>query len=217
MATMAAFGRRLWIAVYTLVMTAQGVGFEAASVGMVRWANQWWLNRQSIVMLTAVNTTLTTGMEFVSRSIAEQWHPAEERNDYAFIVAEPDGSQSINRQSIVNIWMTFFASLLGGPVYFFRRRLHRFWFFIGFGCANSYMSQLAGHYVRDGLLAIATSRLLFDIIYNGTFKFMMFEWLRRPIVAAQTNFLRIGSFRVLQDLLTTLFRVVVLNVLGFKG
>lgn len=182
-----------------------------------RWATHWTMNRSSIIAMTSVNTVLTAGMEFISRSVSAEMLPKSEANSYRFIVVDSDGKSTINRQSLINIFMTFFASLLGGPVFFFSKRSQRFIFFVCFGIFNSLISQMASHLVITGLAFVTVSRFLFDVIYNGTFKFAIFEWLRMPLRHARVNVARIGYLRIGQDFLTTCIRVLMLNLLGFKG
>jgi hypothetical protein len=212
MTTLVTYGRRLFLYTYTSLVLSQGTPIRSA---MVAWSSCWMANRSAIVMLTAVNTSITIGMEVVTRSVSAPLTAQSE--DYHFLVKDKSGLTTINRQSLINIWMTFFASLLGGPVYFFTSRWSRFFFFAGFGAFNSFMGGCISSLIRDGILAILPRRILFDLIYSGTFKFISFEVMRSPILLRRSRPFRVGLLRVGQDFVNTLIRVIVLNVLGFKG
>ncbi len=182
-----------------------------------RWADYWAVNRSSIFVFTVINTTITTGSEFFSRSIAPSLSENPEAN--RFIVRDENGHRHIHHQSLVSIFMTFFASLLGGPVFFFLRRKQRFIFFVSFGVFNSLLSQALSCVASRAMPDIVVHRLMFDIIYNGTFKFFMFEVGRRPILNLRKNrsVARVGMLRISQDFLSTYFRVILLNFLKFRG
>ena len=163
-------------------------------------------------MLTAVNTAITTTNEFASRSLLAD----EKKNpENKFFVTNPEGHTRVHKQSIINIIMTIVVSLLGGPVYFIKRMWHRFMFFLSFGAMNSALSQMLAHYILDGALALTLGRFVFDLCYNSTLKFGMFEFARPAILKFRKNVLGIGIVRVAQDFLTTLFRVGMLNWFGF--
>ncbi|MCX6117132.1 MAG: hypothetical protein NT027_06300 [Proteobacteria bacterium] len=212
MTTLVAYSRRFFALTYTSLMLTTGTPIR---VGMSAWAQCWVANRSSIVMLTAINTSITVGMEVVTRSVSAPLTSSSE--DFHFLVEDAYGVTTINRQSLINIWMTFFASLLGGPVYFFKSRWSRFAFFAGFGAFNSVLGGCMSSIIRDGMIAILPLRVLFDFVYSGTFKFASFELLRSPILSRRSRPLRVGILRVTQDFFNTFFRVIVLNVLGFKG
>lgn len=204
--------KRLFVAVNAAVTISAS---SPISYAFTKWAQNWWVNRSSIMLLTAVNTFLTTGTEIAARTLV---HPlTKESEHYGFFVTAKNGVTSVNRQSLINIWMTFFASILGGPVYFFRRRHFRYMFFLGFGVFNSYTSQMLSSLIRDGIVFVAPQRLFFDLIYSGTLKFFMFELARRPILLMRRSFSKVSAIRATQDFSTTLIRVGLLNFLGFKG
>lgn len=196
-----------------MLLTVLTLGQSTIQSPLVRWATSWWVNRTSIILLTGVNTAITAASEMASRDLLAQTHKNPEQR---FFVQNENGDMSIHRQSVVNIFMTLFASLLGGPVYFIRRRWHRFMFFISFGAMNSAVSQMLAHLVRDGFLALTLGRFIFDLFYNGTVKFWMFEFARPAILRFRKSVAGIGAVRILQDFLTTLFRVGLLNWFGFK-
>lgn len=211
MSQIAAAGKRLAIWSYTLLTFLQ-VGAVGGAVA--KWAHYWGANSSKIITLTTINTTMTFGTEFVTRSILSSSLTTDK--SYQFIVGEGTWYNNINRQSLINIWMTFFASLLGAPVYFFRRRSTRFLFFISFGVFNSALSQGLLSVLREGVLLISAKRLLFDFCYNGSLKFFMFEFYRKPI-KLKTNFFSLYWVRGKQDVLTGLFKNLILNLLRFKG
>ncbi len=60
-------------------------------------------------------------------------------------------------------------------------------------------------------------RLLFDFVYNGTFKYAIFEFGRPIILSWSSSVGGIGVVRLIQDLVTTVFKVALLNGFGFRG
>ena len=212
MSTLVASGRRIFIYAYTSLLLSQGTPIR---VGILAWSSCWWSNRSPIIMLTVINTGITTGMEIVTRSVSAPL--TSSADDYHFLVKNENGGTSINRQSLINMWMTFFASLLGGPVYFFKRRWSRFAFFVGFGGFNSILGGSMSSLIRDGIITLFPKRILFDLVYCGTFKFLTFELMRSPILAVQSSAVSVGALRIGQDFCNTLFRVMILNALKFKG
>lgn len=212
MSQIAAAGKKLAIWSYTLLSLVQ---VSAVGGAMAKWAHHWAANSSKIITLTTINTTMTFGSEFVSRSILS--NSLTKDKEYRFIVSD-NGAwyNNINRQSLINIWMTFFASLLGAPVYFFRRRHTRFLFFVGFGVFNSALSQGLLSVLREGILLISAKRLLFDFFYNGSLKFFMFEFYRRPI-KNHNNFFKLYWVRGKQDVITSTLKNLILNLLRFKG
>ena len=212
MSSLVAGSRRFFIFAYTSLLLTQGTPIRA---GIIAWSTCWYSNRAPIVMLTVINTAITTGMEVVTRSVSAPLTASAE--DYHFLVKDESGQTSVNRQSLINIWMTFFASLLGGPVYFFNRRWARFGFFVCFGAVNSVLGGAMSSLIRDGVFAVFPKRILFDVVYCGTFKFMTFELMRSPILAVRSSPVSVGALRIGQDFCNTLIRVMVLNALKFKG
>ena len=150
-------GRRLLLYFYTIVsMSSTAVIVNPTSA----WIQYWSANRVSILMFTVVNTAVTTASEVASRTI----YPAITGHEHqGFFVKSPQGQKKIHQQSLVSIMMTIFASLLGGPVYFMKRRKCRFLFFILFGTFNSLISQGLTSFLRDGFVAIILTRLAFLI------------------------------------------------------
>ncbi len=201
-------GKRIAVQIFSVL----AIGQSAVSVPMIKWAASWWTNRASIVVLAGVNTAITAASEYTSRSL---WATDSSNPEQKFFVDQGKGHMSIHKQSMVNIIMTIIASLLGGPVYFIRNRWNRFMFFISFGAMNSATSQMLAHYFQDGFLAMMVSRFVFDLCYNGTIKFCMFEFARPAILKFRKSVLGLGAIRVTQDFLTTLTRVGILNWLGF--
>jgi len=212
MNSIVASGRRLFVFAYTSLLLTQGTPIRA---GMSAWSACWWANRSPIITLTVINTAITTTMEVVTRSVSAPLTNSEE--DYHFLVKDSAGNTTINRQSLINIWMTFFASLLGGPVYFFKRRWSRFAFFVSFGACNSVLGGMMSSLIRDGTFAVFPRRVVFDLVYCGTIKFMTFEFMRSPIMAARASPVGMAALRVGQDFVNTLIRVMILNALRFRG
>lgn len=206
-----AHGRRLLLYFYTVVsLSSTVVIINPASA----WIQYWSANRASILMFTVVNTAVTTASEFASRTL---YPSLTGHHNQGFFVQGPMGQRKIHQQSIVSILMTLFASLLGGPVYFMKKRKSRFLFFILFGTFNSFISQGISSFLRDGILTIFLARLAFDFFYNGSIKFFLFEYTRPTLLRFRESYLKVGAVRVTQDFLTTLFRVVMLSLIGLKG
>lgn len=208
---LAQHGRRLLLYFYTVVsMSSTAVLINPASA----WMQYWSANRVSILMFTVVNTAVTTASEVASRTI----YPAITGHEHqGFFVQSQPGQKKIHQQSLVSILMTLFASLLGGPVYFMKRRKSRFLFFILFGIFNSLISQGISSFLRDGIVAIFLARLAFDFFYNGSLKFILFEYTRPVLLKFRNSYVKVGAVRVTQDFLTTFFRVVMLNLIGLRG
>lgn len=186
-------------------------------VPVAAWSHYWATHRGSILMLTAVNTSITVSSEAGARFL---WPVFTGEHEHNFFVKTESGATTIHRQSLINILMTFFASLVGGPVYFIRRGANRFFFFLSFGMVNSVLSQGLAAFLRDGLISLALHRLYFDFFYNGTVKFFMFELSRQPILNRRRSIRGVGAvtaIRSVQDFLTTAFRVAMLNLFGLKG
>lgn len=202
------YGRRIAIQFFSFLAISQAT----LSLPVIKWAGSWWVNRSSIVTLTVVNTAITAFSEFGSRTLLADDKVNPEQK---FFVTNKHGHTEIHKQSIVNIIMTIFASVLGGPVYFIRRRWPRFMFFLSFGAMNSAASQMLAHAITDGYLAITLGRFVFDLCYNGSIKFFMFEFARPAILRFRKNVMGLGIVRVTQDFLTTLSRVGILNWFGF--
>ncbi len=201
-------GRRIAVQLLSFLSISQAT----LTLPLLKWSNSWWVNRSSIVLLAGVNTAITAFSEYGSRTLLAD----DKKNpEQQFFVPQKNGSMTVHKQSIVNILMTIIASLLGGPVYFIRRRWPRFMFFISFGAMNSALSQMLAHQIIDGYLAITLGRFVFDLVYNGSFKFLMFEFARPAILKFRKNVMGLGLVRVVQDFLTTLSRVGILNWLGF--
>lgn len=204
-------GRRLLLYFYTVVsMSSTAIIINPASA----WMQYWSANRVSILMFTVVNTAVTTASEVTSRTI----YPAMTGQEHqGFFVQSQPGQKKIHQQSLVSIFMTLFASLLGGPVYFMKRRKSRFLFFILFGTFNSLISQGLSSFLRDGIVAVFLARLAFDFFYNGSLKFLLFEYTRPVLLRFRNSYMKVGAVRVTQDFLTTFLRVVMLNLIGLRG
>ena len=170
----------------------------------------WWLNKKRILTLAVVNTALTIFNEAVFRTISTS--PGSE---YAFLVQSASGL-SIHRQSLINICMTIFASLFAGPVYFLATMRSRFLFFVSFGVFNSFVSQGVTSMFLGGNTPLIWQRLTFDLFYNGSFKFLIFELGRDKLAHAKTKLRWIGSLRLGQDFLLAAIKISILNFFHFK-
>jgi len=183
--------------------------------GLKTWRDYWWINRERIVILAFVNTLVTFTYEAIVRSLLAPM--MIESASYHFLVITETGGWMINQQSLNNVFMTIFASLMGGPVYFIKSRFNRFLFFGGFGCFNSVLSQCVTSIIRFGGIQIFVARLTFDLIYNGTLKYFIFELGRKKLANPKTSIKGLGAVRITQDFSTTCMRVGLLNFFGFRG
>lgn len=209
MKAVAAVGRFWILLTWSMVSSLQAPMVRP----VIAWSEHWIANRSSILMLTAANTAITAATEFGARSL---WPMITGEEEHGFFVRDSHQTR-VNGQSLISILMTLFASLIGGPVYFLRRRTHRFLFFAGFGLFNSVLAQSLISVARDGAVLLIAQRLWFDLAYNGSFKFFMFETTRKSILHRRKCFVSITTIRGLQDFLTTCFRVAMLNLIGLKG
>jgi hypothetical protein len=181
------------------------------------FAASWWENRSSVVVFTLINSGLTATTELFSRQVTAAVHSDGDKNQ--FIVRDQQGGLHIHHQSLINILMTCIASLLGGPVYFFKRPRNRWLFFMGFGVFNSVLAQSMLGIFRSLPLFVDPHRVLFDLCYSGTLKFLMFEVGRGTIVRLRhhKSVARVGLIRVTQDFAMSMIRVTLLNILRFRG
>lgn len=179
----------------------------------VRWSQHWVQNQSTILKLTAINTSITFSTEVVTRTVLSRGRFNQKH--FKFFAGQGNFFQRINRQSLINIFMTLLASLMGAPVYFFKRRRFRFTFFLSFGVFLSVFAQGLVGLIKDGSLALHINRLLFDISYCATLKFTLFEFFRRPILKAK--FLRMFYLRGKQDILTSFIRNFLLNLFNLRG
>lgn len=202
--------KRFSLFLYLLLSLGQGprITYMASS-----FATSWWENRSSVLIFTAINAGLTASTEFVSRQLTSAARHGAKENQ--FFVHDSEGHWRIHHQSLINILMTCIASLLGGPVYFFKRPRNRWFFFMGFGVFNSVFAQTLLGLGRG----VDYHRVLFDLCYSGTLKFLMFEIGRGTIVRLRhvKSVARVGVVRVTQDFVMSLIRVTLLNFLRFKG
>lgn len=167
------------------------------------------------MMLAGINTVITTTNEFISRTI--QTPITGSKHKYGFLVQSRSGGRTINMQSLINILMTLIVSLFGGPVFFIKSRMQRFIYFASFGLVASIAAQATAGILRDGVIFFAASRMMFDLCYTCSFKYAMFEFGRKPIVKLKQKVFKVSFIRINQDLFTTLFKVGLLNALGFHG
>lgn len=204
-------GKKFTLALYTALSLLQ-----VNTIGnfVTRWAFHWQSNKGKILMLTSINTTITLGTEFISRSSLKTSPIGG--SEYGFVVGDGVWYNNINKQSLINVWMTFFASLLGAPVYFFSKGIHRFLFFVGFGVFNSFLSQNLISFLRTSFFGFSMKRIFFDFCYNGTLKFFMFEYFRKPI-KRNHGWAKLAFYRGKQDILTSFFKTTILNLFRFKG
>jgi hypothetical protein len=212
LAQVIAQSRRLFLILVSAISLK--MAFVGVSRPFVVWSQHWVTHYQNLLTLTVVNTGITTATELGARTII----PAVTQDKTeGFFVKSANGKSKINRQSVINILMTLFASLLGGPVYYIQRRWARYLFFLGFGTFNSLLAQSVSSYFIVGGLGILMNRFIFDLCYNSTLKFVIFEYARPILLAFQKRAGHITGIRVTQDFISTLSRVSLLSFFGIKG
>jgi hypothetical protein len=175
----------------------------------------WWHHKSQIVTLTAINTTITVATEVASRTITAPYFSHQSQSS-GFFVDAVDGGKRVNKQSMINIIMTIFASLLGGPVFYLKNRRSRFLFFVVFGGFNSVLSQCLAGYATILTFSLLIPRLIFDLIYCASIKFAIFEFGRAPILNAN-RVRKMWAVRIAQDFTTTCIKVIILNIYQFRG
>ncbi len=200
----------------TLIGIFSLVKVSVMNPAFVSWHSHWVANSSKILTLTAINTAITTTSEVVSRTLLNK--TVQKDNSYAFLT-RGDGHfiSRINHQSLISIIMTIVISLLGGPIYFFKRRSERLLFFVlmGSGCSIFAQNVLV---MTTGTYLFNMTRLWFDLIYNATFKFFMFEFYRKPLVKTKsTKLFSLFGIRIKQDVVTSSVKNFILNALRLKG
>ena len=205
-------GKKLWAILITGWIMGQG---QMVAGSLSRWSHHFIANKGSIAALTIVNTAITTTMEFAGRSL--QMPFKKKMKDQYFFVTSKSGGKTINRQSMINIIMAIVGTLIGGPVFFFMKRSHRFLFFITFGIFNSCLGQGMAGVMLDGAFTLEKSRLVFAFFYSGTWKFLVFEFVRTPIVRAGQNIVKLGLIRSNQKFFSTFVKIQIIDLIGLGG
>lgn len=168
-----------------------------------------------LIKLIIINVSLTIIWEYISRSILVWGGFSVEFYNFFRPLKESNHYFAINHQALIQIWSTFFATLLGFPIFYLCSKIHRFGFFIALGVVLSILSQI--------LVILTTidyqwsfTRLGFDIMYAGSVKYFLFEYYRERIVV-RDNTAKLFFVRGRQDFSTSLFRNLLLNILQIKG
>jgi hypothetical protein len=175
----------------------------------VQWFGYFSANKEKILLLVFVNALLTFAIEAVLRGYLLSNLFNNQDNQ---LLVQGGSGLLLNKQTFINITMTMIATLLGGPVYFYKSRKARLLYFMIFGVINSCFAQSISHYIFQYSLNDFTKRLGFDFIYSLCIRFSMFEFFRKEVLRAQTSLFKILFARSKQDVLTALVRVIVLNL-----
>ncbi len=177
--------------------------------------NLWLSNAKAILILAFVNVGLTAITEVISRLLLSAVFHSTHSNK--ILVFSDLNTTMINKQIVISILMTFFATILGGGIYYFRKRMNRFLFFVLFGILNSILAQcFAFAFLKYSLIGFG-ARLVFDAFYSGLIRFPMFELFRSKIVIANKRWMKILKLRAQQDMLTTMLRVIIFNLIGISS
>lgn len=177
------------------------------------WKSHWLLNKRKIIILTLINLILTLSSEILTREfLSLVWSSS----DIGFFSGPTLSWQSINEQSLISLFMTIFATLIGAPVYFFSTKRSRLIFFLSFGLVNSVLAQSILSGMKIGTVVISFRRLIFDFLYTLTFKFVIFEFFRGPVVK-HNRFSKLFFYRVNQDVFSSLVKNSALVMIGLKG
>ncbi len=185
-------------------------GLTYFSSFFLHWFESWQLNKSKILKLTVINALITLFSEVVCRGLLSATFFSEAK--YQFLVDAMGGGYMINKQSLINILMTIMASLLAGPVYFFKSKTQRFIFFIVFGAFNSLQAQYLANLVTSARTVFDATRFMFDLGYTAVVKFPIFELFRKPIVD-ENKILPLFRERGKQDIMTTFIKTSVLNAI----
>ncbi len=199
---------------FTIIFLLQLIQSSSIGIALASWSTIWSDNRSQILALTAINTSITVINESLARNVSSHWIEQSSRN--AFLVKE-NSTYHINRQSLINIWATLLTSLFGGVVFFMQKKSHRFIYFCIFGLGVSLVSQCCSHLMCDGILYVSQRRLVFDLTYLCSIKYIIFESGRGKILSSAGRPGRLGGIRLSQDFVTTQLRVIALNLIGLKG
>ncbi len=167
-----------------------------------------------LLKMLAVNLFITFVMELGIRELS-----------YAFnLVSDPatrffqttNSGFSINSQSLINLFMTFFATLLSVKVFYGSTHKQRYFYFVSFCVLLSFLAQLTCSFLKSNF-HFSLSRLGFDLLYGMTIKYMVFHFYRRPILEAVNNSIKkTFRYRVTQDFILSCFKFACLTLIGLK-
>lgn len=177
-----------------------------------RWKHHYQQNSRTILSLTVVNVLLTVLNEFAGRTLYTGLHWASSRE--AFIVWDSMGEWTIHRQSMVNILMTLFLSLAGGPIHFLKSAKHRFLFFGAMAVVVSVLSQFSIWLLIASTAVISLKRVTFDLLYSSAVKYPAFEIVRPWVLKHRKSFFLLLVLRYSQDFTLSMVRIGLLILFG---
>ena len=183
--------------------------FISTSTGSIKKYTTYWMsNKKQILRITAANMIVTLFGEVIIRQLFSYltiFPPSE-----AFWI----DAVGINLQSYVNLTITLFASLFGSVSFFFSRQGNRYLFFVCFSAILSITAQLLLSCIFFIPSIIMIKRLLFDVGYSATLKYLSFELMRKPMKNNRTHLGILCLIREVQDLIMTAIKISLLVLFG---
>lgn len=165
--------------------------------------------------MLAVNVLITLSMEIGIRESSYFLNLVDD-SSVRFFHFSNTGALYINSQSLVNLFMTFFATVLSVRVFLENNLKQRYLYFVSFCVLLSLLAQSASSYVQPNF-QFSLSRLGFDLLYGMTIKYMVFSIYRKPILnTVHSSFKRTVRFRITQDFILSCFRFACLTLIGLR-
>ena len=168
---------------------------------------KWLDNYSQILRITLISLLVSIISEFIVREALIS----------GSIIPETEGlftSGKIHPQVLINLSMTAVACMFGSVVYFFESRLERYFFFIAFGVLNSILAQTFINVFQLVSFDQFIRRLAFDFFYCASFKYVSFEFIRKPMANKFSSFKKMFVIRETQDLVMTIVKVKLLIIFG---
>ncbi len=167
----------------------------------------WRVNRSQIIRITLVNLMVTLISELFVRKLMVHFGfiPATESLFYL---------GKLHPQVGINLIMTVPASLFGSVVYFFSSVRSRYLFFICFAVVNSLFAQAIVASLVSINLGQFKKRLVFDLCYSASAKYLSFEFIRKPLASKFSSYKKMLITRKCQDIVMTLLKAKALFICG---
>ncbi|MFZ4715723.1 MAG: hypothetical protein ACOYL6_18515 [Bacteriovoracaceae bacterium] len=170
-----------------------------------KWFNYYRINRRRIAQLTLINVALTILSEFVVRELfslvlGHEWSML---------------TNKLNYQSLINILMTIVVTNIGGVVLFVPKRKNRFVLFCFISLLASIIAQVIA-FELSSLNLFSFKRLIFDLVYAGSLKFLFFEYFRNQLVIPHKNIFQLFLTRSKSDIAMTVIKTCILGLIGLK-
>lgn len=175
---------------------------------MHEWKYSWTTNTSKIFSLSLINLTLTVLSEILVRDVISIYNTD--------IIVRFISSEGISIQGAINCLNTLIISLAGAPILFFDRIKDRYILFVLFGLLTSLISQLTVSIVFNQALLLYYKRIIFDLVYLATIKFISFEFFR-PKILLRNKLYQLYLVRIGQDLTQTLFKISMLILIGLRN